>query len=165
MYTRFAKFFYFLSIGLFLFVFMYAYASMPDFATYEQNSKGLPVKQVSKESFFYFTVILFFVYNVLLVIPGKMIEMKGSNALHRLFPVGDSYRDRILAWIYSFIGVGNLCLSIMVFYIHSLTNQNEIRNTEYNVFFYLVPILLAAWVIGLFIVLVGKMKQVKTGTV
>lgn len=47
------------------------------------------------------------------------------------------------------------------FYIHSLTNQNEIRNSEYNVFFYLVPILLAAWVIGLFLLLVGKMKQVK----
>ncbi|AKP52461.1 hypothetical protein [Cyclobacterium amurskyense] len=165
MYTRFAKFFYFLSIGMFLFVFLYAYASMPDFATYEQNSKGLPMKQLSKENFFYITVIIFFIYNVLLIIPGKMIEMKSNASLLRLFPVGDKYRDRILAWIYSFIGVLNVCTCIMVFFIHSLTNQNEIKSTEYNVFFYLVPLLLIIWVMGLFFILVGKMKQVKTGTV
>tara|TARA_R110002096_G_scaffold163740_7_gene331278 strand:- start:80 stop:577 length:498 start_codon:yes stop_codon:yes gene_type:complete len=165
MYTRFAKFFYFLSIGMFLFVFLYAYASMPDFATYEQNSKGLPMKQLSKENFFYITVIIFFIYNVLLIIPGKMIEMKSNSSLLRLFPVGDKYRDRILAWIYSFIGVLNVCTCIMVFFIHSLTNQNEIKSTEYNVFFYLVPLLLIIWVMGLFFILVGKMKQVKTGTV
>tara|TARA_R110001606_G_scaffold309614_1_gene456574 strand:+ start:226 stop:723 length:498 start_codon:yes stop_codon:yes gene_type:complete len=163
--TRFAKFFYFLSIGMFLFVFLYAYASMPDFATYEQNSKGLPVKQLGKESFFYITVIIFFVYNVLLIIPGKLIEMKSNTSLQRIFPVGDVYRDRILAWIYSFIGILNVSTCIMVFYIHSLTNQNEIRSSEYNVFFYIVPILLVAWVMALLFLLVGKMKQVKTGTV
>ncbi|EPR69931.1 DNA topoisomerase IV subunit B [Cyclobacterium qasimii M12-11B] len=138
---------------------------MPDFATYEQNSKGLPVKQLGKESFFYITVVIFFVYNVLLIIPGKLIEMKNNTSLQRIFPVGDIYRDRILAWIYSFIGILNVCTCIMVFYIHSLTNQNEIRSSEYNVFFYIVPILLVVWVMALLFLLVGKMKQVKTGTV
>jgi hypothetical protein len=165
MYTRFAKFFYFLSIGLFLFVLLYAYASMPDFATYEQNSEGLPLKQVSKESFFYITVIVFFIYNVILIVPAKLIEMKNSTPLRRLFPVGDTFRDPMVAWIYSFIAVLNLSISIMVFYIHSLTNQNEIDSSEYNFFFYLVPVFLVVWVFGLLYLLAGKMKQVKTGTV
>jgi Na+/H+ antiporter NhaC len=165
MYTRFAKFFYFISMGLFLFVLLYAYASMPDFATYEQNSKGLPLKQVSKESFFYITVIVFFIYNVILIVPAKLIEMKNNTPLRRLFPVGDTFRDPMVAWIYSFIAVLNISISIMVFYIHSLTNQNEIESSEYNLFFYVVPVLLVVWVIGLLYLLAGKMKQVKTGTV
>jgi Na+/melibiose symporter-like transporter len=102
---------------------------------------------------------------VILIVPAKLIEMKNNTPLRRLFPVGDTFRDPMVAWIYSFIAVLNISISIMVFYIHSLTNQNEIESSEYNLFFYVVPVLLVVWVIGLLYLLAGKMKQVKTGTV
>lgn len=165
MYTRFAKVFYFLSIGLFLFFLLYVYAALPEFATYVVNEAGMPLKQVSRNSFFYATVVLFLVYNVLLIIPAKLIEMKINVSLKRLFPVGDPYRDKMLAWIYSFIGILNIATAVLVFYIHSLSNQNEISSSAFSFFFYLAPVLMLIWVLVLFYLLAGKMKQVKTGNI
>lgn len=165
MYTRFAKVFYFLSIGLFLFLLLYVYAALPEFATYVVNEAGMPLKQVSKDSFFYGTVSLFLVYNLLLIIPAKLIEMKINVSLKRLFPVGDPYRDKILSWIYSFIGILNIAIAVLVFYIHSLSNQNEISSSEFSFFFYLAPVLMLVWVLVLFYLLAGKMKQVRTGNI
>ncbi|WP_439481532.1 DNA topoisomerase IV [Cyclobacterium plantarum] len=165
MYTRFAKVFYFLSIGLFLFLLLYVYAALPEFATYVVNEAGMPLKQVSKDSFFYGTVALFLVYNLLLIIPAKLIEMKINVSLKRLFPVGDPYRDKMLSWIYSFIGILNIATAVLVFYIHSLSNQNEISSSEFSFFFYLAPVLMLVWVLVLFYLLAGKMKQVRTGNI
>lgn len=165
MYTRFAKVFYFLTIGLFLFLLLYVYAALPEFATYAANDLGMPLKQISKESFFYGAIAVFLVYNSLLIVPAKLMEMKLSIALNRLFPVGDVYRDKMLAWIYSFIGVLNLATVVLVFYIHSISNQNEINSSEYNFFFYLAPVLMLVWVLVLFYLIAGKIKQVKSGTI
>ncbi|MDN3688430.1 DNA topoisomerase IV [Cyclobacterium jeungdonense] len=165
MYTRFAKVFYFLSIGLFLFLLLYAYAGLPEFATYASSESGMPKKQVSKEVFFYSAIALFLVYNVLLIVPAKLMEMKLNASLNRLFPVGDVYRDKMLAWMYSFIAVLNLATAVLVFYIYSISNQNGIGSSEYNFFFYLAPVLMLVWVLGLFYLISGKIKQVKSGTI
>ncbi|SHN25925.1 hypothetical protein SAMN04488057_11478 [Cyclobacterium lianum] len=163
MYTRFAKVFYFLSIGLFLFLLLYVYAALPEFATYAVNDLGMPQKQVSRDAFFYISIVFFLIFNLLLVIPAKLIEMKISLTLKRLFPVGDPYRDKILAWIFSFTGILNLASAALVFYVHSLSNQNEISSSEFNFFFYLAPLLLLVWIMVLVFLLTGKMKQVKSG--
>lgn len=165
MYTRFAKVFYFLSIGLFLFFLLYVYAALPEFATYAVTEAGMPLKQVSRDAFFYTSVVFFLIFNVMLIIPAKLIEMKINVSLKRLFPVGDPYRDKVLAWIYSFIGILNVASAVLVFYIHSLSNQNEISSSSYNFFFYLAPLLMLVWVAVLFYLLAGKMKQVKTGSI
>lgn len=165
MYTRFAKVFYFLSVGLFLFVFLYVYAASPEYVSYQVSEAGMPVKQISKDGFFYITVMVFLVFNVLMILPGKLIELQYSLSLKRLFPKGDIHRDKMLAWIYSFTGILNVSAAIVVFYIHSISNQNEIASSEFSFFFYLVPVLLLIWIVGLFYILSNKMKQLKAGNV
>jgi len=165
MYTRFAKVFYFLSLGLFLFLLLYVYAALPEFATYAVNDAGMPLKQVSRDSFFYAAIGVFLVVNLALIVPAKLMEMKLSNSLNRLFPVGDVYRDKMLAWLFSFIAVANLATAVLVFYIHSISNQNVISSSEYNFFFYLAPVLMLVWVALLFYLIAGKIKQVKSGNI
>jgi hypothetical protein len=54
-----------------------------------------------------------------------------------------------------------MSLSLMVFFVHAINNQSVIVSSQFNFFFFLMPGLLAVWVIGLFALLVGKFKQVQ----
>lgn len=164
MYARLAKAFYFLSVVFFLIAFLYMYSASPEFVTYELSERGLPLKQISKDAFFYLTVALFLVSNVLLVLPAKLVETQYSLSLKRVFPKGDPFREQVLSWIYSFTGIVNISTVVFVFYLHSITNQHEIKSEEFNVFFYLVPVLFVAWIVALFVILTAKIKQIRSGS-
>ncbi|MEX2513669.1 MAG: DNA topoisomerase IV [Cyclobacteriaceae bacterium] len=161
MYTRFSKVFYFLSVGLFLFVFLYIYSAASEFVSYKVDEEGIPLKQLTRNSFFYITLAVFLVFNVLMVIPAKLIELQYSLRLKRLFPKTDPFRDKMLAWIFSFTGILNVSAVMVILYIHSISNQNEISSSEFSFFFYMVPVLWLIWMVGLFYILGKKIKEMK----
>ncbi|WP_158857086.1 DNA topoisomerase IV [Lunatibacter salilacus] len=162
MYRRLSKAFYVLTILLFLIVFLYIYSASPEFVTYELSDRGLPLKQFAKETFFYLFIGVFLVVNVLLILPAKMIEMEYTPMLRRVFPRGEGFRDHVLSWFYSFAAVLNISTVILIFYLHSITNQNEISSSEFNFFFYLIPVFIVVWIIGFFYILAKRIRQVKT---
>lgn len=162
MYRRFSKAFYGLTILLFLLVFLYIYSASPEFVTYELSDTGLPLKQFSKETFFYLFIGVFLVVNALLMLPAKMIEMEYTPKLRRVFPRGEGFRELVISWFYSFAAVLNISTVILIFYLHSITNQNEISSSEFNFFFYLIPVLIALWIGGFFYILVNRIRQVKS---
>ena len=104
-------------------------------------------------------ISLFVIFNLISLLPPKLLETKSWKKLHRLFPIGDPFRDYLLTWFYSFGGVLNLSLGMMVFYTHSINNQQEITADQFSVFFYLIPALLLIWIIALFLLFVGKTKK------
>lgn len=161
MYRRLSKAFYGLTILLFLIVFLYIYSASPEFVTYELSDRGLPLKQFTKETFFYLFIGLFLFVNVLLMLPAKMIETHFSPMLRRVFPRGEPFRELMLSWLYSFAAVLNIATVTMVFYLHSITNQNEISSSEFNFFFYLAPVLIGVWVLVFFYILAKRIAQVK----
>jgi len=161
MYSRFAKAFYLLSVLLFIVLFMYIYAALPEQVAYRFNELGQAVAAISRDTFFYIGLATFLVLNFILITPGKMIEKQSTMKFKRLFPVGDPFRDQILAWIYSFASIINVSTVIIAFYIHSLNNQEEIRAAEFNPFFYMVPFFFLVWIILLFVILGNKLKQVR----
>lgn len=163
MYARLGKAFYFLSAVFFLIAFLYIYSASPEFVTYELSERGLPLKQLSKEVFFYLIVGVFLVSNILLILPAKLIEVQYTGALKRVFPVGDVFREQVLAWIYSFTAIVNISTIVLVYYVHRITNQHEIKSEEFNFFFYLVPVLYVVWIAVLFFILTAKIKQAKSG--
>jgi len=162
MYRRLSKAFYILTILLFLFVFLYIYSASPEFVTYELSDRGLPLKQFSKETFFYLFIGIFLVVNVLLMLPAKMIEMEYSQLFRRVFPRGEGFREQVLSWFYSFGAVVNIFTVTLIFYLHSITNQNEISSSEFNFFFYLIPVFIAVWIVGFFYILLNRIRQVKS---
>lgn len=161
MYFRFGKVFHFFSVLLFIFSFLFIYASLSEQVAYAIDDQGVILKQVSKESFFYIGIIFFVVLNVLIVFPGKMVENQSTRNLKRLFPVGDPSRDRMLTWIYSFAGIINVCLAIMMLFVKSINHQNEISMSEFSFFFYLIPVFFVVWIIALFWILLEKFKSVQ----
>jgi hypothetical protein len=162
MYRRLSKAFYVLTILFFLLAFLYIYSASPEFVTYELSDRGLPLKQFSKEIFFYLFVGVFLVANVLLMLPAKMIEIQYTPMLRRVFPRGEIFREQVVSWFYSFAAILNISTVILIFYLHSITNQNEISSSEFNFFFYLMPVLISLWIIGFFYILAQRIRQVKS---
>jgi len=156
MYYRFGKVFHFLSVVLFIFSFLYIYSALSEWVALEISEDGEVVKRMSKNSFFYTGLLVFIVLNVLLLTPAKLIEHQSTKNLKRLFPIGDEFRDYMLTWIYSFVGIVNFSLSIMGLFVHSINNQNEIGTGSFAFFFYLIPIFFVVWIIGLFWILLKK---------
>lgn len=161
MFYRFGKAIYFISVLLFIFVLLYFYSALPERVSYQMDEAGNSTADLGKGSFFYLMIAMFVICNGLVLLPPKLLETKSHTGLRRIFPVGDSYRDYFLGWFYSFGAILNLSLGLMVFYTHSINNQNEIASSEFNIFFYMIPVLFLVWIVGLFLILTGKFKQVQ----
>ena len=142
---------------------MFIYSSSPEFVTYEVSDRGLPLKQFSKETFFYLFLAVFVLSNILLIVPAKLIELQYNLTLKKIFPKGGRFRDIILVWIYSFAGMVNLSTFILILYLYRITYLEEFQDSSFNFFFYLVPVIFVAWIIGLFYILVQKIKEVRGG--
>ncbi|MDF2157739.1 DNA topoisomerase IV [Algoriphagus sp. CAU 1675] len=162
MYYRFGKAFYFLSVAFFVFLLLYFYSALPDSVAYQFDEEGFAVSSLSRSGFFYGMVLVFLLINAVVLFPPKMLETKSHRRLHRIFPLGDIFRDYFLTWFYSFGGVVNLSLSLLVFYIHSINNQEEIRSYDLDFVFYLVPFFLIVWIVVLFLLFAGKARQLKS---
>jgi hypothetical protein len=157
MYYRFGKAFYYFSIVIFLFFLLYFYSALPEQVYFQLDAAD----RWPKGTYFYGMISLFVIFNLISLLPPKLLETKSWKKLHRLFPIGDPFRDYLLTWFYSFGGVLNLSLGMMVFYTHSINNQQEITADQFSVFFYLIPALLLVWIIALFLLFVGKTKKLQ----
>ncbi|WP_026967100.1 hypothetical protein [Algoriphagus terrigena] len=163
MYYRFGKVFYFTSILFFIFFLLYFYSSLAETVGLSIDETGTIAKLVEKGTFFYGMIIVFLFLNVVTLFTPKSLETKSNKKLHQIFPIGDPFRDYLLAWFYSFGGLINLSLALLVFFVHSINNQEVIATSQFSFFFYLMPALLVLWAVGLVVLLMGKFKQVQKG--
>lgn len=161
MYYRFGKAFYFLSVALFIFFLLYFYSALPEKVSYNFSENGLSPEKLSKGTFFYGMIAIFIIMNVIVLLPPKLLETKSHQGLTRVFPLGDKFRDYFLGWFYSFGGILNMSLGMLVLYIHAINNQEEISASQYSFFLYLFPGLFVVWGVGLIAILMGKFNQVK----
>ncbi len=163
MYYRFGKVFYFFSVLVFLFALLYFYAALPEQIGFQLDDQGLLARDFAKSTFFYGLAIGFLVLNVVTIYTPKTLETKANRKLHRLFPIGDPYRDYLLAWFYSFGGWVNASLSLAALFVHAINNQEAISGSAYNLWFLLMPVVLFVWVGALFVLLFKKFKSTQVG--
>ena len=163
MYYRFGKVFYFLSVLVFLFSLLYFYAALPEQIGFRLDDDGSILRDYAKSMFFYILVLGFFVLNLVTIYTPKTLETKTNQKLHRLFPVGDPYRDYLLFWFYSFGGWVNVSLTLGALFVHAINNQEVLSASSYNLWFYLMPIVLFIWLGGLFVLLFKKFKATQVG--
>lgn len=161
MYYRFGKAFYFFSILFFIFYLLYFYSALPEQLSLSSANDLNTAKDLTRGTFFYGMIGVFLLLNAIVLLPPKLLETKSHKGLTKIFPVGDSYRDYFLGWFYSFGGIINSSLALLVFYIHAINNQDDSAPEQFGFIFYLIPILLVIWVIGLFAIMGGKFKQVQ----
>jgi len=163
MYYRFGKVFYFLSVLVFLFALLYFYAALPEQIGIRLDDQGGILREYPKSTFFYGLAIGFFIFNLVTIYTPKTLETKTNQKLHRLFPIGDPYRDYLLLWFYSFGGWVNVSLTLGALFVHAINNQEVLSASSYNLWFYLMPIILFVWVGGLFVLLFKKFKATQVG--
>ena len=161
MYYRFGKVFHFFSVLFFISVFLVIYSSLSDQVAYAIDEEGMVLKQIPKETFFYFGLVLFVLLNILVVLPAKMVENQSLPSLKKLFPKGEPFLDQMLGWAYSFGAILNVSLAILAFFVDRINHQNEINSGEFMFFFYLIPVFFVVWMIALFWILAQKFKSVQ----
>lgn len=161
MYYRFGKAIYFLSVLVFIFFLLYFYSAMPEKVGLSVDENGLVNRSWQKSTFFYGMVAFFLIFNAATLFLPKSLETKTNRKLHRIFPIGDPYRDYLLTWFYSFGGLINLSLGLGALYVHAINNQEEISASSFSFWFYLMPVLLVLWVIALFVLILGKFKSIQ----
>jgi hypothetical protein len=163
MYYRFGKVFYFFSVLVFLIALLYFYAALPEQIGFSLDDQGQLVRDYAKSTFFYGLISGFVLLNVATVYTPKTLETKTNRKLHRLFPIGDPYRDYLLAWFYSFGGWVNLSLTLAALFVHAINNQEEISASAYNLWFLVMPVILFVWMGALFVLLFKKFKSTQVG--
>jgi len=163
MYYRFGKVFYFLSVLVFLFTLLYFYAALPEQVGFRLDDQGSILRDYAKSTYFYTLAIGFLLLNLVTIYTPKTLETKTNRKLHRLFPIGDPFRDYLLTWFYSFGGWVNLSLALSGLFVHAINNQEVLSASSYNLWFYLMPIILFVWVGGLFVLLFKKFKATQVG--
>ena len=163
MYYRFGKVFYFFSVLVFLFALLFFYAALPEQIGFRLDDQGILLRDFAKSTFFYGLAFGFLVLNLITIYTPKTLETKANRKLHRLFPIGDPYRDYLLAWFYSFGGWVNLSLSLAGLFVHAINNQEQISASAYNLWFLLMPVVLFVWVGALFVLLFKKFKSTQVG--
>jgi hypothetical protein len=161
MYTRLAKVFYFVTAILFIVTFLYIYAALPERVAYELNESGNLQKGMSRDNLFFVAMAIFVGLNLILVIPAKMVENQVLTRVRNLFRKGSAFRESLLIWVYSFGGIVNLNLILLVFYILRINNFGGNEASGFDILYYFVPLLLVGGIIALFILLGKKIQQVQ----
>jgi len=141
----------------------YRFGKLPEQIGFQLDDQGLLARDFAKSTFFYGLAIGFLVLNVATIYTPKTLETKANRKLHRLFPIGDPYRDYLLAWFYSFGGWVNASLSLAALFVHAINNQEVISASAYNLWFLLMPVVLFVWVGALFVLLFKKFKSTQVG--
>ncbi len=163
MYYRFAKAFHLLAVLFFIVTFLYLYSGLPEKVVLDMDESGKALKTISRDMFFYIGIGVFVILNLLLITPAKLIETKSSSNLRKLFKVGDPYRDYILSWIYSFVGIINISIVVIAFYIHNINGSPELGSGNKSQFLlYILPVFFVIWIVMLFVILSKKLRQVKS---
>ena len=163
MYYRFGKVFYFFSVLVFLIALLYFYAALPEQIGFSLDEQGTVVRDFAKSTFFYALALAFLLLNLVTIYTPKTLETKANRKLHRLFPIGDPYRDYLLTWFYSFGGWVNFSLSLAGLFVHAINNQEFISAAAYNLWFFLMPVILFVWMGLLFLLLFKKFKSTQVG--
>lgn len=161
MYSRLAKVFFFTTILFFVVAFLYVYASLPEKVTYEINEQQNTLKEMSRNVFFFVTLAILMGANLLIVVPAKMVENQVLTKTKGLFKKGSPFRESMLTWIYSFGGIFNVNLVVLLWYILLLNSFVKNESSGFSIIFYLVPLLLVGWIVALFVLLGKKIQQVQ----
>ena len=148
---------------VFLIALLYFYAALPEQIGFRLDDQGSLLRDFAKSTFFYGLAFGFLVLNLVTIYTPKTLETKANRKLHRLFPIGDPYRDYLLAWFYSFGGWVNLSLALAGLFVHAINNQEVISASAYNLWFLLMPVVLFVWVVALFALLFKKFKSSQVG--
>ncbi|MEQ9302359.1 MAG: hypothetical protein RJQ14_00475 [Marinoscillum sp.] len=129
-----------LSIILFLAILLLVYAYSPVMVRLFENSSEL---QLNRETFFYYSITVFVVINIVLLAFQKLYE-------HNI------KREDVRGWVRGLGFVINIYLTLIIGFIGVINNQTHLDTEGFAYLNYLGPFLIFSWFCGLFYLLYTK---------
>lgn len=140
--------FWLFTVLLFLPFLLYGYAGAPDLLSLGFGHSDQEV--ISKGTFFYLAVGLFFMANISMYLAAKLIKLR--------FPKRQLFYY-LRQWLRSFAGISNIFLTFLLLFI-SMSNSTESFNlSRYKFLVYVGPILLIAWLVLLVVIFIRQGRR------
>lgn len=147
------------SLLIFIVYLLYSYAGLPDPVGYDFDANGLPLSTLSKTVYFYSALGIFILFNLIFLVLGRGIEANVFKSLKQYIGVDYTFKKNLISWIYSFGGILNFFLAIILFFF-SLLNTTESFDINYFTWLiYVGPILFTVWIVMLFSIFFKKVKS------
>ena len=142
---------YFLLIGVLLFV----YANLPARVNLLYNSEGQVEFFLEKNDFFYASLILSLVLNLVITMAVKLLEPL-PIAADRFFYSTESFRELFLTWLASLAPVVNLFFVFVIAFIGIQNNGDQELIASYGYLAYLGQFLVFGWLISLIFIVTKR---------
>lgn len=147
---RLIKLLYLISILAFLVMMLYVYAFLPD----DVNLSSIfGTTILSKSYFFYTTIILFVVLNLLASFFTYILRgiLSKPNAL-----VSKEKRDSIIVWGSALKLIISIFFTLSITFIGMQQNDDHLDISDFGFLVYIGPVLLIMWILSIFILLLKK---------
>ena len=143
--NKFLKFFTSVSIIIFLVALLIVYAFLPDPLGLLFNEDGLPMREMSKNTFFYSTLFLFVISQIILILfkNGRLFKMKLN-------------REYLITWFQGFHLSINLFVILMLIFIGLANNAVDYSFSSIQFINYLAPLVVLVWLVMLPLLLLLK---------
>lgn len=133
----------FLSITLFLGILILVYAYLPIMVNLQPGSSEI---QLHKETFFYYTIAVFVIVNIVMLAFQKLTENKISKL-------------EVKAWARGAGFVVNIYLTLLIGFIGVINNAQHLDPAGFAYLNYMGPVLIISWIIGLIYLIFKKAEN------
>ncbi|WP_421976228.1 hypothetical protein [Roseivirga seohaensis] len=128
---------------IFLAALIWAYASLAGQVSYRFDGDGSALQLVDRNTFFFSSVIIFLVANVICVSFIKVLK-KIKTSEEGVGIRNKGLKTDIITWVRGFAGILNIMFTTIVFFIGYM-NMNELKLDVLSIYLYIGPILLVFW--------------------
>lgn len=143
---------------LVIFVLLFVYSNLPERVGLLYSPSGLVDFYLDKNEFFYITLILSLVLNLITVLFVKVFQTLPVNA-DRFFFTNDWFKERFSAWIASLAPIMNMFFVFTVVFI-GIYNHGDLELIEsYSYLAYLGQFLVLGWLFTLIFLILNKSNK------
>lgn len=142
---KFLKFFTNVSIVFFLVALLFVYAFLPDPLGILFDKNGSTVKEISKETFFYSTLFMFVIIQIILI-----LFKKGSGMKLKM------QRAYLITWFQGFHLSINLFILLILIFIGFANNAVDYSYGSIQFLVYLAPLVVILWLLMLPVFMILK---------
>lgn len=137
----------------FLIALSLSYAFVPEQVAFHTDSLGEPDQFVSREVFFYIALGTFVVVNIICLVFFRVLGAMPASST--VFYRSELFKERISNWFGAFTTVMNVFLICMVAYVSLFNNQGDYQISQFNWIVWIGPVLFAAVLAWLTIILLS----------
>ncbi len=143
---------------LLIFVLLFVYSNLPDRVGVVYNASGQVDFYLDKNEFFYTSLILCLVLNLVIVSFVKVFQSLPVNE-NRFFFSNDLFKETLGAWLASLAPIINMFFIVIVIFI-GIYNHGDLELIEsYSYLAYLGQFLVLGWIFALVFIIITKSNK------